>query len=632
MLKTDSMKEKLAWTTWEDLLLTCAVKRYGLQDWNAIAMELQRRVSVPVLVNAQICLKKYNDLKRRFTDNISDENVVTPAGGDEVDSSVPWLEELRKRRIDELRRKVDGHDLSIQNLETKAKRLEEEREQSYEIDYKKPDLEKDTGEDRSENDKNNATGNPPVDNDAGVSASGERSDRENQSVNESNSTDNRGAGEKISEPVQNRLVNPDPDSKPVRADSWNDSSKLGEDKKIDYESAELRDWAGDETKGGIKESSDMQSSASLTRTSGGGYEPVVSPDTMRLDQVNKSEPLVGFFDTIRSHKHGSMFEIRLDSQKSDKYKNLVKQHVDLETVHTRIENGSYSICTTKFYLDLLLLVNNAIIFFPKASPESAAAFDLRNLVLKDMKKKCIGRQSDPYPLNPKPDLNKPDALLAKQKSSTPLIVCRKRSSISSKPSSSNKAEEKPVIKPKPPVKSSSSSEEESSIKLKLMEKPVTGARSMRRSGNGRTNSTTTSTNKGEAPKTTEKKKTEVLNTAKKRGAADFLKRIKKNSPGKGTPLLETLKSSPENSSESSRRESRDRQKKRVDERKEVTTRQKGCVSGGAGRKPVKEEDSPSKRGVGRPAKPGKEAAPVKRGREGGEAEVAAKKPKKRTRR
>lgn len=114
MLKTESMNEKLVWTTWEELLLTCAVKRYGLQDWNAIAMELQSRVSVPVLVNAQICLKKYNDLKRRFTDNMSDENDVAPAGGDEVDSSVPWLEELRKRRIDELRRKVHGHDLSIQ--------------------------------------------------------------------------------------------------------------------------------------------------------------------------------------------------------------------------------------------------------------------------------------------------------------------------------------------------------------------------------------------------------------------------------------------------------------------------------------------------------------------------------------
>lgn len=342
-------------------------------------------------------------------------------------------------------------------------------------------------------------------------------------------------------------------------------------------------------------------------------------------------------------------------QKTEKYKNTIRQHVDLETVQTRIEDGSYSSCTTKFYFDLLLLVNNAIVFFPKASAESAAALELRKLILKDLNKKRIGRQSNPspesapIPLKPKPDPVRSDSLLSKQKSSVPFIVCRKRSSISGKPSTSNKTEKqtdgKPGINPKPTVKSSSGSpnEDESSIiKLKLKEKPVTGVRSMRRSSTTRTNSTTNSTknpitnsssnpgsaNKGEATKV-EKKKNEVPNIVKKRGVADFLKRIKKSSPAKGT-LLETLKSSPEDSNGSSRRESRDQQKKRVDERKEVTARQKG--SGGGGGKKVTEENSPSKRGVGRPPKRGREATPVKRGKEGGEVVVAAKRPNKRTKR
>lgn len=187
----------------------------------------------------------------------------------------------------------------------------------------KPDLEKDSGEERSENDKDDVIGGvPPADDVAGVSVSGERSERENRSVNESNSTENRQTGEKVereTEPVQTGSVKQDPDTKAVRADSWNDSSKPSEDKKVDDESAELHDSAAAESKEGTKESSDVQSSASLTRKSGavaeaGGDEPVVSPATIRRDSLKKSEPLVRFLDIIRAHKHGSMFEIRLESQ------------------------------------------------------------------------------------------------------------------------------------------------------------------------------------------------------------------------------------------------------------------------------------------------------------------------------
>lgn len=639
------------WTTWEELLLTSAVKRHGLKDWNAIAMELQSRTSSvpnPVLLTAQICRTKFYDLRRRFSENTASEQNDVVGRGEEVDdggdggggggNSVPWLEDLKKLRMAELRRKVHGHDVSIQSLNSKVKRLEEEREQSMrenENGDQNPDLEKNSVE-RSGNNKDDVIrGVPPADDVAGVSVSGERSERENRSVNESNSTENRQTGEKLeteTEPVQTGSVKQDPDTKALRADSWNDSSKPSEDKKVDDESAELHDSAAAESKEGTKESSDVQSSASLTRKSGapaaGGDEPVVSPATMRRDSLKKSEPLVRFLDIIRAHKHGSTFEIRLESQKTEKYKSTIRQHVDLETVQTRIEDGSYSSCTTKFYLDILLLVNNAIAFFPKASAESAAAFELRKLILKDLnnKKQRIGRQSNPSPefapilIKTKPDPERSsDSLLSKQKSSVPfIVVCRKRSSISG----SNKADG--INLPRPTVKSSSGSPNEDEIPK---EKPVTGVRSMRRSNNTRTNSTSISTsknpitnstsypgftNKGEVTKVVKKKKkNEVPNIVKRRGAADFLKRIKK--------------SSPEDSNGSSRRDQSrdDHQKKKDHERKEVTARQK-----------VTEENSPSKRGVGRPPKrSGREAAPVKRGKEGGEQlEVAAKRPNKRTKR
>ncbi|GFZ00650.1 DNA-binding bromodomain-containing protein [Actinidia rufa] len=139
---------------------------------------------------------------------------------DGVDA-VPWLEELRKLRVDELKQEIFRHDLSIQSLEWKVKRMEEERERSVKDDQNedgKQDLEKNL-EERSENDRDDGDGTPeealPVKN------AGEGLDRD---FNESNSTEKRG-GEP--EPVQNVNVKPDPvssESKPTGEDSYNDSS------------------------------------------------------------------------------------------------------------------------------------------------------------------------------------------------------------------------------------------------------------------------------------------------------------------------------------------------------------------------------------------------------------------------
>lgn len=213
--------------------------------------------------------------------------------------------------------------------------------------------------------------------------------------------------------------------------------------------------------------------------------------------------------------------------------------MDLATIRTRLKNGSYSSCTTKFYRDLLLLFTNAIVFFPKASMESATALELRNLVLDELKKKKPTQGSDsspdPAPSNPtsvdtKPDLLKPVSLLAKHKSSVPILVCRKRSSISAKTSNTKQTDEKkPNLNPKAPAKNLSNLKEEESPKTN--ERPVTGTRSTRRNKEE---------DKGESRMRNDKKKSDVA-AVKKRGAADFLRRIKRNSPSKGTTVVETLK-------------------------------------------------------------------------------------------
>ncbi|KAK9283592.1 hypothetical protein L1049_011841 [Liquidambar formosana] len=583
---------KETWSTWEELLLACAVKRHGFKDWDSVAMEIQTRSSLPhLLTSPQDCKNKYQDLKRRFTTTDSPPAAVANdgAGPDDKVDNIPWLDELRKLRVAELRQEVHRSDVSILSLQLKVKKLKEERERSLkesDNDDEKPDLEKDSKEDRSETDKKDGDGEPeksssePV---AGKLVSGEESDRDNQSVNESNSTGTKGVkretgGEDAARepgPVQSGSGEPGPvsrDSKPVGEDSYNESSdSIAKDltvvaKKAE-DSSELRDSAGESKRGeegGRKENSDVQSSASLSRKtrraeeiSGGnsGEQPEGKAGSRAIKRISvKSQPFVEFLEMIRSHKHGSLFERRLQSQETDNYKNIVRQHMDLETIQKRLDEGSYSSSTTKFYRDMLLLFNNAIVYFPKPSAESIAAYELRNLVSNEMDKQTRRSRSDPspepnnnpsppIPPQPRPDLERSDSLLAKHKSSAPIIVCRKRSSISAKSSSTTKKDEqKPVVDVKPPVKASPNlAQEQSIIKLNPKDRTVTGVRSSRRNNKtvtataapNKNQSTSTGSDKADTPKAEKKKKDDTSTSvvlAKKRSAADFLKRIKQNSP------------------------------------------------------------------------------------------------------
>ncbi|KAF8398495.1 hypothetical protein HHK36_017424 [Tetracentron sinense] len=714
--------EKETWGTWEELLLTCAVSRHGTKSWDSVAMEIQNRSSFNLLT-AQNCKQKYHDLKRRFMakDDKIDEGEEESETDDKIDR-IPWLDELRKLRVAELRSEVQQYDISIVSLQSKVKRLKEERERSLREDSneEKPDLEKDEAkDDKKERDKEPKKSSPVSV--AEKPVSGDDSDRENQSFNESNSTDPKGENrrtsveesEKKPEPVEFADGKPDPvsgDSKPINEGSYIGSSDTiakdsaappvrksskanpvgegGESPEL-WESVAESKGGGDE---GTKESSDVQSSASLSKkrrrskivsgsSSGEEHETdEVSPAIKRISV--KSQPLISFLEIIRSHKYGSLFERRLESQETVKYRNLIRQHVDLETVRTRLEEGRYSGSSRRFFCDLLLLFNNAIVFFRKNSVESVAATELRELVSREMasRRRKPDRSPEeptpsppPVPSPPKPDPEpEPEpsgSLLVNQKPSVPMIAVRKRSSITAKASSLGVQrkgaviEEKPVLERRqidnssPIVEEKEKEKEKSITKKRTKERSTSGARSSRTSSKSRTNthmnsnvnssqnpspnSNSGSAGKGGAPDNNNSEpKTEKNNNnttsaiAKKRSAANFLNRMKRNSLSDGT-LLETLKSSVNNSNNGKAGGSE--QKKsggsgRGDGRKEQVSRQS---SGG---KQV--QSSPAKRSVGRPPKktagpppPLRPPAPAKRIRETTETEaLATRQPRKRSRR
>lgn len=682
----DSNDKELVWGTWEELLLVSALNRHGTRNWDAVVMEIQNRINTTssssprfsFRLTPHICKQKYQHLRRRFVDDDDSNNnttnnstmLVNNIEDEEIDT-IPWLEELRKLRVAELRREVEQYDVSIVSLQSKVKKLTEDRERSNQ-DGVKSDLE-----------------TPATDSAPEKPVSGEDSDPDNQSFNESNSTDpkddNRETDMDIDDLIKKQDVketavvgDSDPvtsGSKPVVGEgSYNGSSEtIARDsvnrafvrktepipKREEVESTEL--WESVAESKGTKENSDVQSSASLSKetrrekeisVNSSGDEPEadgISPAIKRISV--KSSPLVKFLEIVKSSRYGHVFERRIEIQETSKYKSLIRQHLDLETINKRLKAGQYSSCSPKFFRDFLLLINNAIVFFPKDSIEYTAAIELRQIVSKEnslrLRKSSQVTEVRPQPSAPtipptpavKSEPEPSNSLLGKPKSTLPMIACRKRSSITTKGASEKK---EPVIEEKKAVVERklldkgliSLVEDQMVIKKGKRDKPASGARSSRPAKKNpnpisNLNPSPSSSNKGGAAaadednsEKVEKEKSHVNAVAKKRSVTNFLNRMKTNNSTSNGPLVESLKNS--GNGPSNVKGGSPEQKK-----------PNGGKGGGDARKEQgkrhtskKDSSPPAKRGVGRPPKRNASSSPItppppsKRSKETLEADVS----------
>jgi Bromodomain len=71
-------------------------------------------------------------------------------------------------------------------------------------------------------------------------------------------------------------------------------------------------------------------------------------------------------------------------QKKSRYKKMIRRHVDLQIVSSKLSKGLIS-SPKELLRDLLLLANNALVFFPKNSPEHNSAIILRKLSRRALK-------------------------------------------------------------------------------------------------------------------------------------------------------------------------------------------------------------------------------------------------------
>ncbi|KAJ8760159.1 hypothetical protein K2173_011015 [Erythroxylum novogranatense] len=603
------------WGALEELLLACAVNRHGTESWDSVAVEVKDRTPSLGGLTSENCMDKFKDLQRRYI-NVGD-------GANRL------VDELRRIRVEELRREVQQRDDSIVSLELKVKRLKEEREGSVkgDIDLKAEKIDTPT---------------------TMIDAGDERDDR---SFNESNSTSQQ---QKVETTINNEandivtsevVIKLEPESDPTRPQSepgWshdNGATRASQAGGVG-DSNELGESVGESKREEKDKNSDVQSSATLSlkkkkrgrRPGGGGGSSAVvgsssgdevSPATKRVSVV-KSEPLIKILEIIRSNRLSSAFERRLWSQESERYKNLVRQHIDLQTVQLRLDKGAYSNAVGKFFRDLLLLLSNSIVFFRKNSPEHLAAVELRSLVLKQKAEMFPKLETSKEVVKVEPELK--TALVSKPA----MVVCTAKGNVRAQPENASKKvdQKEVVVEERSMVKEEKIEAAPREIKEKGMKN-----RSKERSVSvpGRRSSRTESKSNGEMQHQyggnelsshdnfdvkVEKK---VDNQRKRQGAASFLKRMKKNSPNKLTQNDDDSSSEEEESKGSKGKGDRKTRGRDRDKVRETVTRS----SRGRG---VREVVGKKKR-IGRPPKRRSKTALEssgergKRGRDGVDAQV-----------
>ncbi|XP_010469232.1 PREDICTED: bromodomain-containing protein bet-1-like isoform X1 [Camelina sativa] len=591
------------WGTWEELVLTCAVKRHAFTDWDSVAKDVQSRSRNSLIASAINCRLRYQDLKRRFEDSVDggegnrEAAVVAAAAEDDEVGEIPWLDQLRSLHVAELRREVQRRDDSILSLQLKVKKLEEEEKDGDDGDNK-PDL----GNDETKPAKLNRE-----------TTESDRDD--NRSMNESNST---ASVDKVADHDGDKRVEAYSDPDPVNKAA---APKEEEEEKTVSKRSEMSN-SGELDESGTSTGHGKRKGQKKYRSGGGGGEI--------KSAGYKSQPLIDTIKLIRSHPRGSVFESRLRSQETKDYKRVIRQHLDIKTIEKKLEKGSYLSSSLSFYRDLKLLFTNAIVFFPPSSSESLAAQELRSLVSNEIKKRTgiLGH-----------GVIKSEAgsSVSRQKSPVlPLVACKKNSSSSKKtsPSSSLKekyekksqevSEEKTVT-----TTTSARSSRRTTKEIAVVAKDTKIGRAKINNNKQKVTKTDSSSDdddeKEETPKT--EKKTIAIPSDKKKSVADFLKRIKKNSPQKGK---ETASKNQKKSDGNIKKENDPPKKNDGNVKKENSkAKPRELRSNSTGKKKAEVENNNSKSSSKR-KQPKETAEPTgKRGRESGKD---SKQPKKRTRR
>ncbi|XP_020221280.1 uncharacterized protein LOC109803972 [Cajanus cajan] len=360
------------WGTWEELLLGGAVLRHGTRDWNVVAAELRARTVSPYTITSEVCKAKYEDLQRRYA------------------GSKAWFEELRKTRVAELKRALELSEDSIGSLESKLESLKAGKNE------KRDDCHVDKG-----------SGHPKL------HVASQKLERVESSTKET-SKDGLSAGSFTHETRTNwspecPLPAEDMEAKPEVSHSTEQDKVLSVDKLAHtiYEGhggsfrkrrgKRKRKDCGRNMKEASVGESDLLDSAdvvsrckeSSTSNCGEVAKSCGADDQNRNLKKERVENIMEILDSVFETKGASAFRRRLDSQKRGRYKKMIRQHMDFDTIRSRISSQTIK-SSVELFRDLLLLTNNALVFYSKSTREYKSALLLRDIVTKKMKESLKG--------------------------------------------------------------------------------------------------------------------------------------------------------------------------------------------------------------------------------------------------
>ncbi|TKY71646.1 bromodomain-containing protein 8 [Spatholobus suberectus] len=363
------------WGTWEELLLGGAVLRHGTRDWNVVAAELRARTVYPYTITPEVCKAKYEDLQKRYSGNKA------------------WFEELRKTRVAELKRALELSEDSIGSLESKLESLKAGKNE------KRDDCHVDKG-----------SGHPKL------HVASQKLERVESSTKET-SKDGLSAGSFTHETRTNWSPEcpvpagsaEDLETKPEVSHST-EQVKVSNVDKLAHTISEGQGGSFKKRRGkrkrkdcgrNMKEASvgesDLLDSAdvvswckeSSTSNCGEVAKSCGVDNQYRNLKKDRVEDMVNILDSIFETKGASAFRRRLDSQKRGRYKKMIRQHMDFDTIRSRISSQTIK-SSVELFRDLLLLTNNALVFYSKSTREYKSALLLRDIVTKKMRESLKG--------------------------------------------------------------------------------------------------------------------------------------------------------------------------------------------------------------------------------------------------
>ncbi|KAL9159573.1 hypothetical protein ABFS82_08G143100 [Erythranthe guttata] len=367
----EAMAEEGGWGTWEELILGGAVLRHGTKDWNVVALEVRTRTLCPYTFTPQACKARYEDLKKRYS------------------GSKAWFEELKKRRVAQLKQELAKSEDSIGSLESKIKSLEGEKQHSNQVDYGSSETESPL---------------PALDSEATESFVRETSNDQNSAGSFTKDTSTRGNW--LCEPQNIQTVGPttsvsDKDSSIKNLGDANYGhgvimkKRRGQRKRKDcnnnYNNSNraIIERSVCESDNNLGSSSNVVSTPQKETSTNDNCGPIVRESYKDSCTIKREDSLIEIFKSVAQSEPAAVFRHRMDSQKRARYRRVIKQHMDIGTIKSRIVGQSIK-SAKELFRDLLLLANNALVFYSRRTREYKSALSLRNIVMREYKLYCTG--------------------------------------------------------------------------------------------------------------------------------------------------------------------------------------------------------------------------------------------------